>query len=165
MHRLEVRRATPMRRLRERISCGYRGTYAYLLPVEMSGFALGNVVYIILEIQYQMTPSTVTCSGTYGWTFVFRLAFIVAQTFFLFKNQTVRCSPLSTLSTSRQRATSRRPVCVCVCVCVCHTRELNRHGWLVGVNGTFSTNRLYLFNLGFVEMISPPPIGVLRGFF
>jgi len=57
---------------------------------EMLGFALGNVVYIILEIQFHMSPTTVSCSGTYGWTFVFRLAFIVSQTFFLFKNQTVR---------------------------------------------------------------------------
>jgi len=55
----------------------------------MAGFALGNIVYIILEIQFQMSSTTVPCSGTYGWTFVFRLVFIIAQTFFLFKNQTV----------------------------------------------------------------------------
>ena len=65
------------------------GLYNILFLVEMSGFALGNVVYIIIEIQFQMSVTTVACSGTYGWTFVFRLAFIVTQTFFLFKNQTV----------------------------------------------------------------------------
>ena len=61
-----------------------------MFVVEISGFALGNVVYIILEIQFQMSVTTVECSGTYGWTFVFRLVFIISQTFFLFKNQTVR---------------------------------------------------------------------------
>jgi len=72
------------------MSCRLSGLNIVLFVVEMLGFALGNVVYIIIEIQYQMSSTTVTCQGTYGWTFVFRLAFIIAQTFFLFKNQTVR---------------------------------------------------------------------------
>ena len=78
-------------------------TCNFLFLVEMSGFALGNVVYIILEIQFQMSATTVSCSGTYGWTFVFRLVFIVAQTFFLFKNQTVRSLSCNSLQRKKER--------------------------------------------------------------
>jgi len=79
--------------LKSALRAGYIVVGHRLFLVEMcAGFTLGNVVYIILEIQSQMSPSTTECSGTYGWTFVFRLVFIIAQTFFLFKNQTVRSS-------------------------------------------------------------------------
>lgn len=66
----------------------HEGSNLYLRLWQL-GFTLGNVVYIILEIQFQMSSSTSECAGTYGWTFVFRLVFIITQTFFLFKNQTL----------------------------------------------------------------------------
>jgi len=58
-------------------------------------FALGNAIYIAIEIQFHMRYSVHSCSGMNGWTFVFRIVFLVTQTYFLFKNPTVGLINLS----------------------------------------------------------------------
>ena len=54
-------------------------------------FALGNIIYIGLEIAFLFSPDVPSyChSAVYDWTFILQLLFVVLQTYFLFKNPQV----------------------------------------------------------------------------
>jgi hypothetical protein len=53
-------------------------------------FGVGNVIYLGLEISNWVHPEA-DCNNEYsfGWTFIFRLIFIIVQTFVLFKDYKV----------------------------------------------------------------------------
>ena len=57
----------------------------------MAVFAIGNLIYIGLELEYHLGGHVpAECNpAVFGWTFLFRLIFIVVQSFFIFKNSKV----------------------------------------------------------------------------
>jgi len=61
----------------------------YLIFLTVLVFCVCNIIYISLEIENGSRPRVGCDNASYWWIFIFRLVFLLIQSFFLFKNNHV----------------------------------------------------------------------------